>query len=117
MQITINKFNKAAHLAALFFYMERGKIKLSEDEVFNIAYEGAHWTEDDDGETEIYKTVDRKVTYTDMEKSYYREDIVFQRLEDDKYFKINVIKSPWVDLKSQTAIEVFPKKITTIVYE
>lgn len=55
----------------------------------------------------------------DTEKGYINLELIFKRKSDDKYFKVKY--SNWgqgeTDMFEKIAKEIFPKQITTTIYE
>lgn len=87
--------------------MEREVIDLSEfDDIKNIIY-GDY--EDRDNKV-IFKFIKSHVEEWD-DFGYIRDSVVFQRVSDNKFFEFNTSEFP------HTAVEVFPKQITTTIYE
>ena len=63
------------------------------------------------------ETLDR----ADLGKGYSSYHIILQRCNDEKYFKVEYIKSPngsFIYMNGETVkgIEVFPHKVTNIIY-
>ena len=67
---------------------------------------------------EGFKRIETKQIYFDSEKSFADFEIIFQRKSDDKFFKGKY--SRWSSDGNDVVItltEVFPKQITTTIYE
>lgn len=88
--------------------MEREKVDIKEILVHNDPLDELHqgW---------IY--INKFDVYFDTEKGYTDSEIIIQRLEDSKYFKILYSCSSNWDELAPYAGEVFPKEITTTIYE
>ena len=71
------------------------------------------------GKMEGYRTVSIHQTYFDSEKNYVQKEVVVERISDNKFFKSEF--SDWgsggKEWLSYTFTEVFPKQITTTIYE
>jgi hypothetical protein len=61
---------------------------------------------------------DRKLNY-DAEKNMVDVEVIFQRISDGKYFKVTYTQYNHCgnSLEDETAIEVFPKQVVSIIYE
>jgi hypothetical protein len=103
--------------------MNRETIELSEHIIRSLIDE--NYDEDDgyvEGEDLGFEFIDESVEYTDLEKSYERKSVILKRESDNKYFKFNYIDSIYRYLFEDKTFplklnEVFPKKITTTIYE
>lgn len=99
--------------------MEREIIKLNNQQWQDIVHEGC--LEIDEVEIPI-KEVSRKYTGSGRHTEYHT--LVFQRLSDNKYFKVNYESSVkdsmgWEECNygSTEAVKVFPKTIEMVIYE
>ena len=100
--------------------MEREIIKLTNDQWRDLVHE--LYLELDGEEVDI-KIVAEEYDGSGRHTEYHH--IVFQRLSDNKYFKVKYEVSVkdsmgWSECNWQNtteAVEVFPKEVTTIIYE
>jgi hypothetical protein len=96
----------------------RESIVFNEEDLRSITWEEGVYEEDELGDIiQTYKQVFRKQTYNDLEKAYYLDDVVLERLSDGKFFKGSVMVSYNHDNLNVTFKEVFPKTKTITVYE
>ena len=93
--------------------MEREIIKLTNDQWRDLVHE--EYLELDGEEVDI-KIVAEEYDGSGRHTEYHH--IVFQRLSDNKYFKVEYVDSyDYTRFLESEAVEVFPKEITTIIYE
>ena len=65
-----------------------------------------------------FKFITEEVTYYDLEKRYEEIKTIIKRLSDDKYFRIDWVKTYYRNNEYPDTIEeVFPKQKTITVYE
>jgi len=65
-----------------------------------------------------FEFIDQKTIYVDIEKGYKDVEVIIQRIKDKKFFKIEGSISPYVEPEFEIEVkQVFPKTITTIIYE
>ena len=82
------------------------KLDLDEDDIYTIS--------DIPGYTEISS----EITYTDLEKGYQELRVIFKRNLDNTFFVINYLDSyDSSEFLESEATEVFPKQVTTTIYE
>ena len=99
---------------------EREKVELSRNVLYNLIgnYGG-------NGDFEGWKFIDDEITSSDPEDGGAEHTAIISRIEDEKYFQFN-----WCDWdrennhyggtfrqESYVVEEVFPREVTTIVYE
>lgn len=93
--------------------MNREKIELDEESV-NILYK-------EEGYTSDFDYLDEEITYTDFEKGLKEINVIIKRKKDGKLFKFSCTTngyelSRWEKFP-KIATEVFPKQVTTTIYE
>lgn len=72
----------------------------------------------DSEEYEEYKTVEEKILDTDVEKGIIYWRIILQRTTDNKYFEVLYTQYNYVgDNFRGKLTEVFPKQVTTTIYD
>lgn len=95
--------------------MKKEKFVIKDPEILSyIKYNGGYWDENDN---QVYGVVNEKETYHDMEKGYYRKDIVIERISDGKFFKGNFLMSSHHSDDKVEFTEVTAKKKTITTYE
>lgn len=93
--------------------MKRETIEISD--LANEEEEDLNHLEDTDG-IEIIEDIESGF---DAEKGFINHEVVFKRLTDGKFFKVEYTEFGYngTDLIEQTAIEVFPEIITKVIYK
>ena len=82
------------------------KLDLDEDDIYTIS--------DIPGYTEISS----EITYINLKKGYQEVKMVFKRNSDNTFFVINYVDSyDFTEFLESEATEVFPKQVTTTIYE
>ena len=82
------------------------KLDLDEDDIYTIS------------DIPGYTKVSSEITDTDLEKGYQDLRVIFRRDIDNKFFEINYLDSyDSSEFLESEATEVFPKQVTTTIYE
>ena len=82
------------------------KLDLDEDDIYTIS------------DIPGYTKVSSEITDTDLEKGYQEVKMVFKRNSDNTFFEINYLDSyDSSEFLESEATEVFPKQVTTTIYE
>jgi len=65
-----------------------------------------------------YKFVDEDTTDFDTEKGFITKRVIIQRISDKKYFEAELLEATCGYSQYETEIiEVFPRQVTTTIYE
>lgn len=99
--------------------MAKKKNKFTSDEILAIMYEGGIY--DEEGENEVYTTVQEDIISKDTEKGSVEIEYVIQEVATGKFFKAILGESPWYKQQEHNAAqpwnEVKAKKTTKTVYK
>jgi len=100
--------------------MEREKIKLTNQQWKDLAWEG--YLEDSEGNEIEIKEIERK--YDGSRRHTEEHHLIFQRVSDGKFFRVNYETSVKDEMGcaecnygNTEAVEVFPKEKVIVIYE
>ena len=112
---------------------EREIIKLSEHESaplvdYSILDDDGDYTKyfDDNGDRvnselwnlwDNFEKITENINYYNLEDSFVEMITIIKRISDGKYFEANWIKYCYECIYPTELVEVFPKEVTTIIYE